>query len=54
MKRKNKAGRPPLFAKTMVAHLVILDPITVKKAKKLGAGNLSKGIRQAFAVVTSD
>jgi hypothetical protein len=54
MKRKNKGGNPPLYGKAMPRFLVTLDPMTVRKARKLGAGNLSRGIRKGFTLIPVD
>lgn len=46
---KPKLGAPLLYARAMRRVLVTLDEGTVKRAKKLGAGNVSAGIRKALA-----
>ena len=43
------AGRPPLDTVAMSRANVTLDIKTVEKAKKIGTGNLSEGIRLAVA-----
>lgn len=43
------AGRPTIGDTAMRKVLVTLDEETIEKAKKLGKGNLSAGIRAAFA-----
>ena len=41
------AGAPPLHSRAMVKYTILLDEATVAKAKDLGAGNLSAGLRLA-------
>lgn len=45
-----RMGRPPLPGK--VRRMVSLDLDTVTKARELGQGNVSKGIRRKFAETT--
>ena len=45
---KPKRGAPTMFAAKMRKVLVTLDPASIAKAKKLGDGNLSAGIRQGI------
>lgn len=40
-------GRPPIAKGGAIRKLVTLDPDTISKAKKLGAGKLSAGLREA-------
>ncbi len=47
--QKPKRGAPTMFAAKMRKVLVTLDPASIAKAKKLGKGNLSAGIRKALA-----
>lgn len=42
-------GRPPILGETLKRLLVTLDRETIARARILGAGNLSAGIRRAFA-----
>jgi len=46
---KPKRGAPLLFAVKLRRVLVTLDEATIKRATKLGNGNLSAGIRKALA-----
>jgi hypothetical protein len=46
---KPRLGAPLKFAAPMIRVLVMLDPASIKRAKKLGAGNVSAGIRKALA-----
>ena len=46
---KPKRGAPLLFAVKLRRVLVTLDEGTIKRATKLGDGNLSAGIRKALA-----
>lgn len=46
---KLKRGAPLLFSAPMRSVLVTLDPDSIARAKKLGAGNVSAGIRKALA-----
>ena len=41
------AGAPPLHDKAMTKYTVLLDEATVEKARGIGSGNLSAGIREA-------
>lgn len=45
---KAKRGAPLLFAEPVVRVLVTLDAASIERAKKLGAGNVSAGIRKAL------
>ena len=49
---KRPRGRPMLFAIKLVRIMVTLDLATIAKAKALGAGNLSAGIRAAIKRIT--
>lgn len=44
---KKRPGRPPLVAGGMDRVLVTLDADTIAKARKLGGGKLSPGLREA-------
>lgn len=45
-----KPGRKPLVPGTLAVRvLVTLDAATVDKGKRIGQGNLSRGIRRALA-----
>lgn len=44
-----KRGRPTFGDKKMRKKLVTLDDESIRKAKKLGKGNLSAGVRRALA-----
>ena len=46
---KARRGPPLLYAAPMLRVLVMLDHASIKRAKQLGSGNLSKGIRKALA-----
>ena len=46
---KAKRGAPLLFAVKLRRVLVTLDEASIKRATKLGDGNLSAGIRKALA-----
>lgn len=48
-KQKRKPGRPPLEGGGIRRMMVSLDLDRVETAKKLGAGNVSAGIRKALA-----
>lgn len=50
MREKRKPGRPAVGARKIEVNL---DPITIERAKALGGGNVSKGLRDAFGVVDS-
>ena len=41
------AGAPPLHDKAMTKYTVLLDDATVAKARDIGSGNLSAGLREA-------
>ena len=45
---KPKRGRPTIGAEPMLRVLVTLDPASINRAKKLGRGNLSAGLRKAL------
>ena len=49
IKPKLKRGAPLLFAVKLRRVLVTLDEASIKRATKLGDGNLSAGIRKALA-----
>ncbi len=42
-----KRGRKPLFRDPLRRVLVTLDEATIRKAKRIGFGNLSMGLRAA-------
>lgn len=42
-----KRGRKPLFRDPLRKVLVTLDEATIRKAKRIGFGNLSMGLRAA-------
>jgi hypothetical protein len=42
-----KRGRKPLFREPLRKVLVTLDAATIRKAKRIGFGNLSMGLRAA-------
>ena len=44
-----RIGRPPIGDEKMKKYLVTLDEPTNAKARKIGAGNLSAGVRKAVA-----
>lgn len=46
---KPKRGAPFLFSVKMRRVLVMLDPASIKRAKRIGNGNVSAGIRKALA-----
>ena len=46
---KPKLGAPFKFAAPMRRVLVMLDTDSIKRAKRLGNGNVSAGIRKALA-----
>lgn len=46
-RKANPVGRPPIAKGGAVRKLVTLDPDTIAKAKKLGDGKLSAGLREA-------
>ena len=46
-KERKPMGRPPIAGEPLKQHNVRLDPETVEKAKRLGGGELSAGIRLA-------
>jgi len=46
------AGPKPKFTETMKSHNVKLDAETVEKARDIGAGNLSEGLRVAVKAYT--
>jgi hypothetical protein len=43
-----RLGRPPLGTDTMRRVLVVLDRATIERARKIGSGNLSAGLRLAL------
>lgn len=49
MSSKQKRGRPPLVPGGMRRICVQLDPPTIDRAGRIGAGNVSAGIRRAVA-----
>ena len=49
--KPRKGGPAPLYGKTMRKMLVTLDEASIAKARKLGAGNLSAGIRAALGKI---
>jgi hypothetical protein len=49
MKTKPKLGPPFKFSAPMLRVLVMLDADSIKRAKTLGRGNVSAGIRKALA-----
>ena len=46
---KPKRGAPLLYSDILKRVLVTLDPASIARAKKLGGGNVSAGIRMALA-----
>ena len=46
-KPPQKRGRKPLFRDPLRKVLVTLDAATIRKAKRIGFGNLSMGLRAA-------
>jgi ABC-type transport system involved in cytochrome c biogenesis ATPase subunit len=48
--KKRGPGRPPTGERTMERFNVILDLLSLKRARELGNGNLSAGIRKALAL----
>lgn len=44
---RDGAGRKPLKDEPMTRVNVMLDEATIAKAKQIGGGNLSEGIREA-------
>lgn len=52
MKVKAKKGRPP-FLKNAKRVTYYLDGPSVKRARKIGQGNISAGIREALKKVKS-
>lgn len=50
-KRKG-AGKPAFFGSPMKRRQVMLDDKTVEVLRRLGNGNLSKGIRKAASLIT--
>lgn len=44
-----KLGRPPTYGVRMRKRLIGLDEASWKKARKLGNGNVSEGVRKALA-----
>lgn len=48
MSEQRKPGRPPVHGQKF---LVNLDAETVERARALGGGNLSKGIRDVFGTL---
>ena len=53
MSKKTK-GRLTRDGATVRRVQVMLDDVTIERAKELGDGNLSMGIRQAVAILPSD
>ena len=45
---KNPRGRPPILGATMRRVYIFLGADHIERAVKLGAGNLSAGIRKAL------
>ncbi len=50
MTAKRRPGRQMLYRAPMVRVSVKLDAASVKAAKVLGSGNVSRGVRLALAV----
>lgn len=44
---RENAGRNPIYGVPMRKVTIMLDPETIEKAKKLGDGELSAGLRKA-------
>lgn len=51
---KKKRGRPPLHDKAMRAYAVRLTTQQANRARKLGGGDLSEGVRKLIDGVTPD
>lgn len=47
MSDKRKAGRPPIYGVRLKSRTVKLDEATLDRAREIGGGNLSEGIRRA-------
>lgn len=47
-KRKGAGRKPEDGAEALKPHCVYLDEVTVDKARQIGSGNLSAGIRKKF------
>jgi hypothetical protein len=45
MTKPKRRGRPPLTGETMRRVLVVLDTETIERARKMGHGNVSAGLR---------
>ncbi len=45
--KREGAGRKPIKDEPMTRVNVMLDAATVEKAKQIGGGNLSEGLREA-------
>jgi post-segregation antitoxin (ccd killing protein) len=46
--KKYRAGRPPLFGERMRRVNIMLTDDDLERARKIGNGNVSKGIRLAL------
>jgi len=45
--KREGAGRKPIMDEAMTRVNVMLDEATINKAKAIGGGNLSEGLREA-------
>ena len=48
-----KPGRPKLQRAGAVRCTITLDDVTISRARKIGAGNLSRGLRRGMALAAS-
>lgn len=48
MEQKRKAGRPPSAGPKLQRVTITLEPADIAKAKAIGAGSISQGVRIAL------